>query len=82
MSEVTSLPMPVYIFVDDKLAAQCTRKDAPFRVEAYKQVFPNANIRALSALMAGKAGLTIPKARSRAQKRGEDFDANTKKVES
>lgn len=61
MSEV--LPMPMFVFVNDKLACQCTRADAPTCVAAYQKQFPKAKVQALTALQVVKAGFKIPKSR-------------------
>lgn len=55
--------MPMFIFVNDKLACQSTRADAPARVAAYQKLFPKAKVQALTALQVVKAGLKIPKSR-------------------
>lgn len=62
MSEPT-ITMPMFVFIDDKFACQCTRADAPARVAAYQKLFKKANVRALSALGVVKAGLKLPKSR-------------------
>jgi len=61
MSE--TIPMPMFVFVDDKLACQCTRASAPACVAAYQKIFKKANVRALTALQVVREGLKLPKSR-------------------
>jgi hypothetical protein len=59
-----SISMPMFIFVDDAFACQCTRTDAPLFVASYRKVFKNAKVEALTALEAQRKGKSLPKSRA------------------